>query len=156
MILSSELEHSNIIEVEFPLNEAILTYLQNEDWSALDQYFLNAEKPGGSLFKFLSTYLEFTNIEHIIAIRSAPDDEDGIWHDDGSRILGFSLSLTKKHLETQGGELRFRQKGANSWQALTTRPLGRMIIFKTGIYGFEHMVSSVTSGRRIVIAGWCS
>lgn len=156
MILSSELEQSNIIEVDFPLNEAILTYLKNEDWISLDQYFLNAEKPGGSLFEFLSTYLEFTNIEHIIAIRSAPDDEDGIWHDDGSRILGFSLSLTVKHLETQGGELRFRKKGANAWLALSTRPLGRMMIFKTGIYGFEHMVSSVTTGRRIVIAGWCS
>jgi len=156
MIHSSELLDSGIIEKTFPLPEVVINYLHSENWQALDQYFLEAEKPHGLLFEFMKPYLDFTSIEHIIAIRSAPDDEDGIWHDDGSRILGFSLSLTENHQQVTGGELRFRKKGEAEFQSITTRPMGQILIFQTGIYGFEHMVSAVTKSKRIVIAGWCS
>ncbi len=156
MIKDSELEQNGLIERAFPLSEEIIAMVKAEKWRELDQYFLEAEKAGGALFEFLRPMLEFESIEHIIAIRSAPGDEDGIWHDDGSRILGFSLSLTENHTQVKGGELRFRPKGAQNYQNLTTRPMGKMLIFKTGIYGFEHMVSAVTEGKRIVIAGWCS
>lgn len=156
MIKDHELDEKGIIERSFPLNDEIISLLKAENWRELDQYFLSAEKKGGLLFEFLKPMLDFESIEHIIAIRSAPDDEDGIWHDDGSRILGFSLSLTQNHEKTVGGELRFRPKGAQNYLGLTTRPMGTILIFKTGIYGFEHMVSAVTEGKRVVIAGWCS
>ncbi|MBY0413155.1 MAG: 2OG-Fe(II) oxygenase [Bdellovibrionales bacterium] len=156
MIHDPELNELGIVQKSFPLNDEIISLLRNESWNELDQYFLNAEKPNGILFEFLKNILKFESIEHIIAIRSAPDDEDGIWHDDGSRILGFSLSLTENHEKTMGGELRFRPKNEKKYQSFTTRPMGEMLIFKTGIYGFEHMVSAVTEGKRVVIAGWCS
>lgn len=156
MIKDQELENNHIIERQFPLNEEIISLLKAENWRELDQYFLKAEKPGGVLFDFLKPLLDFESIEHIIAIRSAPEDEDGIWHDDGSRILGFSLSLTQNHAQTVGGELRFRPKGLPEYHKIATRPMGTILIFKTGIYGFEHMVSAVTEGKRVVIAGWCS
>ena len=156
MIHNKKLELEGIIEVTYPLPATVVEMLSKEDWRSIDQYFLKAEATGGPLNEFLKEVLDFDSIEHIIAIRSAPDDEDGIWHDDGSRILGFSLSLTTDHLSVAGGELRFRKKGESSGVSLTTRPMGQMLIFKTGIYGFEHMVSAVTTGKRIVIAGWCS
>ncbi len=156
MIKNAELEAHHIIEKQFPLSEEVISLLKAENWSGLDQYFLRAEKKGGLLFDFLSPHLDFESIEHIIAIRSAPEDEDGIWHDDGSRILGFSLSLTQNHAQTVGGELRFRLKGNPDFHQIPTRPMGTIILFKTGIYGFEHMVSAVTEGKRVVIAGWCS
>lgn len=156
MIHNKKLEDEGIIQVSYPLPSEVVDMLIKEDWRSIDQYFLKAEATGGALNNFLKDVLDFDSIEHIIAIRSAPDDEDGIWHDDGSRILGFSLSLTQNHQTVTGGELRFRKKGETLSVNLTTRPLGQMLIFKTGIYGFEHMVSAVTEGKRIVIAGWCS
>jgi hypothetical protein len=156
MILSSDLQESNILEVAYNLPEVVLNFLKNEDWNSIDQYFLEAGRPGGALFSFLRQYLTFNQIEHIIAIRMAPDDEDGIWHDDGSRVLGFTISLTIKNEEIVGGELRFKKKNDPEWISVSTRKLGQMMLFKTGIYGFEHMVTAVTIGRRIIIAGWCS
>ena len=156
MILDSELERFGLIEREFPLSEEIIQLVKARNWRELDQYFLAIERKGGLLFEFLRPLLDFQSIEHIIAIRKAPDDEDGIWHDDGSRILGFSLSLTVDHEKVVGGELRFRPKGAQEYLSLTTRSMGKILIFKTGIYGFEHMVSAVSEGERVVIAGWCS
>lgn len=156
MIKDLELEKNHIIERSFPLASEVVDLLAKEKWDELDQYFLLAERPGGLLYEFLAPLLDFESIEHIIAIRSAPDDEDGIWHDDGSRILGFSLSLTQNHEGVRGGELRLRPKGEKDYQTFTTRPAGRILIFKTGIYGLEHMVSAVTEGKRVVIAGWCS
>lgn len=155
MILDSELIENNIIQKTYPLPPEIIEYAQNENWLAIDQYFLEAERPGGALFEFMKTFLTFTSIEHIISIRTTPD-EDGIWHDDGSRILGFTLSLTENPDKIIGGHLRFRKKGDIDFASLPTRPLGEMLIFKTGIYGFEHMVSAVTEGKRVLIAGWCS
>lgn len=155
-IKNPELEEQGVIESSFPLSPFVLKALENEDWKSIDQYFLNAGKPSGELFEFLKNYLLFDSIEHIIAIRQPPEDEDGIWHDDGSRILGFSLSLTINNQDVVGGELYFRKKGEKNHRSFTTRPLGTILLFKTGIYGYEHMVSGVSEGKRIVIAGWCS
>ena len=122
MIKDSQLQELGIIQKSYPLSREVIDYVTNEDWPAIDQYFLAAEKPGGALFEFLKEVLSFESIEHIIAIRSAPEDEDGIWHDDGSRILGFSLSITKNHEETVGGHLRFRKKGASNSRVLPLDP----------------------------------
>ena len=156
MILSHDLEAHHIIQQTYPLSKEVQEMIAREDWLAIDRYFLTAELPGGELFNYLSQFLEFSHLEHIIAIRSAPEDEDGIWHDDGSRILGYSLSLTLDPTKLIGGHLRFRPKGELDYKSITTRPLGEILIFKTGIYGFEHMVSAVTEGKRVVLAGWCS
>jgi hypothetical protein len=153
---STELIESHLIEKTFPLDKFVLAALEKGNWKVIDDYFLMEAKPEGVLYKFLSEFLEFESIEHIIAIRQPPEDEDGIWHDDGSRILGFSLSLSQNHDQISGGELRFRPKGQSDFHSITTRPLGQMLLFKTGIYGFEHMVTAVTKGKRVVIAGWCS
>ncbi len=156
MIKSELLNQNHLIEVIFPLDEKIKQWLLEEDYISIDRYFLEIEKPGGALFNFLKNYLNFSSIEHIISIRKPPHDEDGIWHDDGSRILGFTLSLTLDHQSVQGGELRFKNKSILDFQSLSLRPYGHMLLFKTGIYGFEHMVTQVTQGERILIAGWCS
>lgn len=156
MILDSELIEKSVVQRSYPLPPEILGYLEAENWREIDQYFLKAERPGGALFEFLKDYVRLTSLEHIIAIRSAPEDEDGIWHDDGSRILGFTISLTSNPEKISGGEFRFKEKTSNDYLSLKTRPLGQMLIFKTGIYGFEHMVTAVTEGKRVILAGWCS
>lgn len=146
---------SGLIETTFPLTEEILSALDSEDWRKLDDLFKEACKPSGILWNFLQQYLDFHGLEHIIAIRSAPDDEDGIWHDDGSRILGFSLSLTKNSDSVVGGLLELKKKDEEMGLSLKTRPLETILIFLTGVYGYEHRVTAVREGRRIVIAGWC-
>jgi hypothetical protein len=156
MILNSRLRDQDIIQETYPLPAEIIEYVKSENWSAIDHYFLEVERPGGALFEFMKSFLTFTSIEHIISIRTSPDDEDGIWHDDGSRIVGFTLSLTPNPDKIIGGHLRFRKKTEKDFISLPTRPLGEMLIFKTGIYGLEHMVSAVTEGKRVLIAGWCS
>lgn len=156
MIKDPLLNQNHIIEVVFPLEKQVLQWLEEKDYLSIDRHFLESEKPNGTLFNFLQNYLSFSSIEHIISIRKPPFDEDGIWHDDGSRILGFTLSLTREHLSVKGGQLRFRNKRDLEYQSLSLRPYGHMLLFKTGIYGFEHMVTQVTHGERILIAGWCS
>lgn len=156
MILDQRLNSESIVLATFPLPDEILTYLKDENWYAIDTFFVNAEKSGGLLYRFMENYLQFKSIEHIVAIRSSPDDEDGIWHDDGSRILGFSLSLNLNPDEIKGGELLFRQKESSKYRSIPPQQLGQIILFKTGIYGYEHKVTAVLSGRRIVVAGWCS
>lgn len=155
MIKNQELIDNHIIQKSFPLPPEIKNFLEEENWNAIDDFFLTHEKPHGLLFDFLKEYLEFESIEHIISIRKSPD-EDGIWHDDGSRILGFTLSLTLNPEKIVGGELRFKAKENKEYLSLPIRPYGEILLFKTGIYGFEHMVSEVTLGTRILIAGWCS
>jgi len=146
---------NGLIETTFPLTEEILLALNAEDWQKLDSLFIDACKAQGLLWNFLQQYLDFQGLEHIIAIRSAPGDEEGIWHDDGSRILGFSLSLTKNHESVLGGHLEIKKKDEQVGLSLKTRPLGTILIFLTGVYGYEHRVTAVQNGRRIVIAGWC-
>ena len=123
---------------------------------SLDEYFLEISKKGNALYTFLSQFLEFEKLEHIIALRSAPDDEDGIWHDDGSRILGFSLSLNLNPSEIEGGVLSFRPKGSSLSTDFMPLEFAQIVLFLSGTAGFEHMVSAVTKNTRLVIAGWCS
>lgn len=156
MIKNQKLLESGFLIVDFPLPPQVLELLQNEKWRDLDQYFLDISNANGLLFNFLSEYLDFEAVEHIIAIRKSPDDEDGIWHDDGSRFLGFSLSLNQNPKNIAGGELIFKRKNLTHTQIFPPQDYGKMILFLSGIYGFEHMVSAVTQGQRIVIAGWCS
>jgi len=142
--------------VQFPLEDCVKTMLLEKKWQELDQYFLQISKPGGQLRNFFNDYLDYEKLEHIIAIRTAPDDEDGIWHDDGSRYLGFSLSLNLHPETIKGGNLSFKKKEERDSVVFPPQPYGTIIIFLSGLSGYEHMVSAVTKGERIVIAGWCS
>lgn len=155
LIKNSKLKEAGFIIENFPMENCVLDYVQNENWKALDDYFLAISKPNGLLRAFLDSYLTYQTLEHIIAIRSAPDDEDGIWHDDGSRFLGFSLSLNLEPSLISGGDLRFKKKDNPHIEIITPRPYGQIILFLSGIYGYEHMVSAVTKSKRMVIAGWC-
>lgn len=140
----------------FPLSEEIRDFVRLEKWEALDEAFRRLTSPEGQLFKYLSQYHDFTSIEFIISIRDAGNDweEDGVWHDDGSRVFAFSLSLTLD--EVSGGRLGVKRKGAEEISLIPTPSFGGIILFLTGIYGFEHKIHQVLEGRRIVIAGWCS
>lgn len=143
-----------ITKLEIP--PEITSYINDQDWKKLDQTFLNLTLPSGSLFQLLRNYATFQSIEFIISIRDASDkdQEDGIWHDDGSRLMAFSLSLTQDDVE--GGILGFKKKGQETQVYIPTPSYGEMIIFLTGVHGYEHKIYQVTKGRRIVIAGWCS
>lgn len=130
--------------------------INSEKYQEIDNYFQKETKCGGLIFKILSQFCHFNEIEFIISLRDAKNEweEDGIWHDDGSRKLAFSLSLTTKNLE--GGILEIRKKDKTNHVYLKTPQYGEMIIFKTGVDDYEHKINSVTKGKRLIIAGWCS
>ena len=156
MIKHQTLKEQGYLLTKFPLDEIIKSLVIEKNWKALDDHFLEISLPGKHLHTFLSQFLDFEKLEHIIAIRSAPDDEDGIWHDDGSRLLGFSLSLNLNPTEIKGGVLSFRAKGTIQSTNFPPLEYGQIVLFLSGTAGFEHMVSAVTQKTRIVIAGWCS
>jgi hypothetical protein len=130
------------------------------DWAGLDRALQAETRAGGVIFEALSRYARFSEIEFIISIRSSKEspDEDGIWHDDGSRLLAFSLSLSPFHEEIGGGRLEIRRReGAQELTgSIATPPYGTLIVFATGQSGFEHKINRVTDGERIIAAGWCS
>jgi len=140
----------------FTLGDEIRTLVQKEKWDELDQEFKKLTAKDGRLFRFLSEFHDFNEIEFIISIRDAINEweEDGIWHDDGSRVFAFSLSLTDEAVK--GGRLAIRVKGDENFLQIPTPSFGGIILFLTGIYGYEHKIHQVLEGRRIIIAGWCS
>ncbi len=142
----------------FPLGNEILSAVRNRHWDQLDQQIRLLTDHGGGLFNHLRNYHDFSGIEFIISLRNAQNDweEDGIWHDDGSRVFAFSLSLTENPESISGGHLGVRRKGQEAFLEIATPPFGDMILFLTGPYGFEHKIHQVTAGERIIIAGWCS
>ncbi len=142
----------------FPLGEVIRQMVRDENWEALDREIKKLTAPGGSLFNFLQEFHSFNEIEFIISIRDAENDweEDGIWHDDGSRVFAFSLSLTLKPEGIEGGRLGIRVKNSENLLEIPTPGFGTIILFLTGLYNIEHKIHEVKKGRRIIIAGWCS
>ena len=140
----------------FPLSDEIRGLVDREAWVELDEEFKKLTLKDGRLFKSLQEFHDFSSIEFIISIRDAGNDweEDGIWHDDGSRVFAFSLSLTPG--DVKGGRLGLRRIGEEQFTQIPTPSFGGIILFLTGIYGFEHKIHQVTGGKRIIIAGWCS
>lgn len=140
------------------ISPCVIECIKNSDWNKLDQEFQKLTRPGGAVFELLLNYIYFNEIEFMISIRDSDYEweEDGIWHDDGSRLLAFSLSLTVDHQQLVGGVLGIRRKGEEEFIKIPTPALGTMIVFLTGVHGYEHRIYAVTKGRRIVIAGWCS
>jgi 2OG-Fe(II) oxygenase superfamily len=150
------LEHGFLtFKIEVP--NTILKHLRNQDWEKLDQSVFELTKKGAFLNSILQKFHSFEKIEHLINRRLAENDEDGIWHDDGSRLMAFSLSLNQNVESLKGGELLIRPRGKpDQVKLLGPFPLGMMTVFLTGQYGFEHKVCRVLEGERITIAGWCS
>ena len=132
----------------------------SRNWTELDCAIQKETLAGGVIFEELRKYADFSQIEFIISIRSSLEfpDEDGIWHDDGSRMLAFSLSLTLAHEQVKGGLLEIRKMGSTHphSETLPTPPYGTMIVFATGQAGFEHKINRVSGGERLIIAGWCT
>lgn len=156
-LLNNGLLEHGFLKSTFPLINEIQPLVIKRDWNALDAYFSTSVRPGGFLFKKLSDYHKFDSIEHMLAIRNSEDDEDGIWHDDGSRHIAFSLSLVLNPEAIIGGNLLIRRKNdIESLTKITTQPFGTMVIFLTGQYQFEHKIQRVEKGERIVLVGWCS
>lgn len=153
-----EFEQNGFIRVSLPLNSDIMTDLITENWNSLDANFQLLSKRDAPVFKLLSQLRSFSEIENIISIRDAKNEweEDGIWHDDGSRVLAFSLGLNLKTSLIKGGELLLRKKKSTKITSIKPIQYGDIIIFKTGVDLFEHKVCAVTKGQRIIIAGWCS
>jgi hypothetical protein len=140
----------------FTLDQEIKNLVITENWQGLDDEFKKLTAKDGRLFKYLQEYHDFENIEFIISIRDSSNEweEDGIWHDDGSRVFAFSLSLTLG--DVKGGRLGLRHRGEENFIQLPTPSFGGIILFLTGIYGYEHKIHQVIEGKRIIIAGWCS
>jgi hypothetical protein len=147
-----------ITQVDLP--ETIRKAVVTRSWVELDRLMAREVKAGGRIYDKLRGYADFSEIEFIIAIRSSLEepDEDGIWHDDGTRLLAFSLSLTLDHENIEGGRLEIRKihpdPAASEW--ISTPCFGTLIVFATGQQGFEHKINRVTHGERIIIAGWCT
>ena len=156
MLKRAELFETGFYLSHFHLPNEIKSLIEAENWNEVDAQFQRLTGKGGELYSFLSQFHEFEKIEFIISIRDAKNEweEDGIWHDDGTRVFAFSLSLTEGDI--QGGKLGLRQKGQEKGVFIPTPAFGTLIMFLTGIYGFEHKIHQVTKGRRIIIAGWCS
>lgn len=142
----------------FPMGDEIRQIVKDADWNKLDQEFKLLTAKDGRLFKYLQQFHDFNEIEFIISVRAAGNDweEDGIWHDDGSRVFAFSLSLTTDSDQIKGGRLGIRVKGSDKFYEIPTPEFGGIILFLTGIYGYEHKIHQVMSGKRVIIAGWCS
>jgi hypothetical protein len=156
-----ELFQNGYYVTRFPLPSEIHSLVQTENWPEIDGHFQILTAPTGALFSFLKKFHDFQSIEFILSIRDSQNEweEDGIWHDDGSRVFSFSLSLSSA--EVKGGNLGVRRKAGEEaaeekFPEIPTPPFGGIILFLTGFYGFEHKIHQVTSGRRIVVAGWCT
>lgn len=140
------------------ISQDIVECIKKNDWNKIDNIFQSLTAPKGAIFEHLLNYIHFEQIETMISIRDSQNEweEDGIWHDDGSRVLAFSLSLTLNTEELEGGHLGIRKKGESEFVKIPTPALGEMIVFLTGVHGYEHKIHAVTKGKRIVLVGWCS
>jgi hypothetical protein len=141
-------QKSFIWEVPSNWTEAI----ENKDWNSLDNLAFEALGETGQLREVLAKLCPVQKIEHLISLREAPD-EDGIWHDDGSRDLAFSLALSLKPFKGDGLSLRIKGENQSAY-SLGYRPYGTLTCFLTGSNGFEHRTNQVLSGSRLVLAGW--
>ncbi len=148
-------------QIDLPLKWTKL--VQDGDYDQLYNDAMAAMNEGQFLSNFLKPhFLELTgrsgySHELMLALREGPQsqDDEGIWHDDASRDLAFSLSLNHRPESIKGGDLHLRNKDSREKvTTLDTQLWGTIIIFATGRYGWEHKISRVTLGNRLVLVGW--
>lgn len=142
---------------KLPIEPSLRSLVEQEKWDEVDLAFKKLSQPEGAIFKIIQQYCAFENIETMISIRDAANDweEDGIWHDDGSRVFAFSLSLTLDASQVDGN-LELRKKHTEESVLIPTPEFGTAILFLTGIHGYEHRTRRVEKGKRIMLVGWCS
>ncbi len=155
-MINSQLLQKGHTSCEVQLSDKIENSIIKKNWAELDQELKKTFSPGSELELYLKSLFNYTQLEHMIAIRSAPEDEEGIWHEDWSRQLAFSLSLNFSPSLIQGGSLLLRKKRQKEVIEFPAQPYGKLIIFLTGAHEFEHRVTKVSKGERIVCAGWLS
>jgi hypothetical protein len=150
-----------LYQIDLPLKWTKLA--QAGDYDQLYSDSMAAMNEGQFLSNFLKPhFLELTGRsgythELMLALREGPQsqDDEGIWHDDASRDLAFSLSLNHHPNSIKGGDLQLRNKDSRGQiTTLHTQLWGTIIIFATGRYGWEHKVNRVTTGNRLVLVGW--
>lgn len=143
--------------IEFEGHQNLLELANAKDWQKLDREFFKLIEKGGFFRCLFEKYLDFNNVEFLINHRISAEDEDGIWHDDGSRLMAFSLSLNRNIKLIEGGQLQIRSKSnPNLVHSLGPLPFGTLALFLTGEFGFDHKVCKVIKGERTTIAGWLS
>ena len=149
-----DLKEQGYFTAQLELDETLRELANQKKLIELDHEFETLTQYKGGLRDFLNFFCEYTDIEYIVSYRSGdnPDEEDGIWHDDGSRKLAYTISLTTEEIE--GGELLIRTKNSPTYSTLPTQSFGTILVFHTGQNGFEHKVSKVKLGDRIITAGW--
>jgi hypothetical protein len=152
------LETQGYFKDTLALSESIYSATMSKNYNELDRLFQLETAPGGYLFNYLLQFTNFDEMEFIISLRESKNEweEDGIWHDDGSRVLAFSLSLTKDINSISGGDLHIRKRGSVKSSVIKPFSFGEIIVFLTGTSGFEHKIHKVEKGERLIIAGWCS
>jgi hypothetical protein len=152
------LSSSGYFKGSLTLNKEIHSATVSRNYNELDRLFQYETSIKGDLFNYLLQFCEFNEMEFIISLREAKNEweEDGIWHDDGSRVLAFSLSLSKEVESIQGGDLHIRKRGTTESSVIKPFSFGEIVVFLTGTSGFEHKIHKVEKGERLIIAGWCS
>lgn len=158
MLKQPELFKNGFYLLTFDLDPAVKEWVSSGQWERVDRYFIDQTSPAGSIFKKLSDFHDFSSIETMISIRESVNEweEDGIWHDDGSRVFAFSLSLNIDSQTIKGGTLELRRKNEPSMASIPTPDFGTAILFLTGIHGYEHRTRKVEAGVRNMLVGWCS
>lgn len=126
--------------------------IESRDWPSLDKLAEESLLPEGALHRQISKFCPIKKVEHLISLRSSPD-EAGIWHDDGSRDLAFSLSLSLRPFKGAGLSLRKKNR-QDTAISLGPRGFGVLTCFLTGSNGYEHKTEEVLEGERLVLAGW--
>lgn len=152
-----------VFQLDLPLTWGKM--VDERDFEQLYSHCLSAMNDGQLLSNVLKPhFLDLTkdtkfDYELMLALREGPQtlDDEGIWHDDASRDMAFSLSLNSRPEDIIGGNLHIRSKEfpENNFN-IPTQPWGNIIIFATGRYGWDHKVNRVTHGNRLVLVGWLS
>jgi hypothetical protein len=148
-----DLKKFGYCKLQYNLPEFVKTYVIEENWELLDTYFQKELMPSGSLYRTLTQLIRIDNIEHMLSLRQAPD-EDGIWHDDGSRELGFSLSLCLDSKSIKNGAFLLKRKDSENLISLPPGNFGTLTCFQTGLAGYEHKVEATKAGKRLMLVGW--
>lgn len=156
MILCPKLKKLGLVSRHFTFSKEIEEAVYQEDWNYLDKKFKQHLEGPSKIRTYLAEMAQFTSIEHLLALRKPPD-EDGIWHDDGSRTMGFSISLNLNPKLIKGGRFQLRMKGkTETLRYIIPGEFGLVTCFLTGKYGLEHRVEAVSEGKRLMLVGWCS
>ncbi len=129
--------------------------VRTESYFQLDHEARQLLQKDQLLGRELNNWQPFDQNEFILAKRSAPEDDEGIWHDDGSRRFAFSMGLNLDPSSIQGGDLLLRKRNSDKLYVFPALKWGEMIIFPTGVDHYEHRVTKVTQGTRLILAGWC-